>query len=88
MKAARFLAVVMDGYDVIVLNGAGHARFVKKAVLRIGVTAAFIGEYLDGNLTADDGIERAVDMGHAAAEELLQLIFSEPRGKVHEQLCE
>ena len=68
-RAAFFLAEIEDLDDVLVLDVAGHARFLEKARFGLGIGAALFREDLDGDGAADDGVRRPVDMRHAAAQE-------------------
>jgi hypothetical protein len=63
---------------------AGHARFGQKALLDVAVLAAGIGQDFDRRGAPDQRIECPVDMRHATAQEFLQLVLADSRGKVHE----
>ncbi len=55
----------------------------RKRALASASCAAGFGEDLDGDGAADDGVARAIDVRHAAAEEFLQLVLADARGKLH-----
>ena len=76
-------AEIVNAEDVVVGDVAGHARFGQKARLGFGILAAGLGEDLDRHGAADHGVARAVDVRHAAAQELLQLVLADARGKLH-----
>ena len=70
-RLAVLFAEIEDLDDVLVLDVAGHARFLQKARFRFRIGAALLRENLQGDRSPDDRVTRAVDMGHAAAQELL-----------------
>ena len=82
-RAALLFAVIVNADDVLVLDVAGHARFLKETRLGFGVLAGLGREDFDGHLPADGGIPRAVDVGHSAAQEFQQLVLANVGGKVH-----
>ena len=51
-----FFAEIEDLDDVLVLDVAGHARFLQKASLGFGIGAALFGENLNGHGAADDRV--------------------------------
>ena len=61
-------AVVEDAQDVFMLQLRGDPGFCEEARLGFLVQAGGAGQDLDGDSLADHGVERPVDVRHAAAE--------------------
>src|SRR5207245_10756170 len=80
---ARMRARVMWVVVVIVRDVAGRARFLHVTRFGFLVGAAFFSQDFHGHGAADDGVESFIDAGHSAAQEFLQLVFADARGKLH-----
>ena len=76
-------AEIVNAEDVVVGEAPGHARFGQKSLLDVAVLAAGIGQNLDRHGAPDQRIASPVDVRHPAAQEFLQLVLADSRGKVH-----
>ena len=68
---AVFLAEIEDLDDVLVLDIAGHTRFLEETRFGLRIGAALFRQNLYRDGAADHGVLRPVDVRHAAAQELL-----------------
>jgi len=80
------LAEIENADDVVVRNVAGHTGFGKKSRLGFRVLTPGLGEDFDGYGASDDRIASPVDVRHAAAKKLFELIFTDSRREFHERL--
>jgi hypothetical protein len=64
--------------DVVVGEASGGAGFLEEAGFGFRIGAAGLSEDLDGHSSAEHSVLGAIDVTHAAAEKLLQLVFSDP----------
>ena len=79
------LPEIVDADDVVVLDIAGQAGFLQEPRLGVGIGASRIGENLDHHGAAENGVARAVDIRHPAAQTLFELVFSDASGKLQSQ---
>src|ERR1700737_3657692 len=70
-------AVVMNGYDIFVLQLPGCLRFLAEAFQQIGVFGVKSRDDFDRNGSADRGVAGFVDDAHAASADLSNnIVFS------------
>src|SRR5579862_7204661 len=85
-RTALFLAEIVDADDVLVIDAGGGAGFQQKSRLHLLVGRARGSQNFQGDATAQHAILGAIDMGHAAAQELLQLVFSDSGRMFHQRV--
>src|ERR1051326_7004136 len=84
VRALMFVfAEIVNPQDVIVYDVACHAGFGKKPGLGFCILATLVGENLDGHRAANYRVPRPVDVRHAAAQKLLDLVFANSDRQIH-----
>src|SRR5579884_2927661 len=79
-------AEIINADNVLVRDIGSHSSLQEKACLGLRVHRTQGGENFQGNVPAENAIFGAVYMSHSAAQEFLELVFSDSGRMIHQRV--